>query len=132
MSVREHRLYATDGALPDYLTLDGDNLPASLGESPEAVIIDSVNRLVWTIVFDNADPGERFRFSVFGALVCFDWYGNEQIYSENDVLTLSENTRFITYDYSSDLAQYNPGYCEWFIYEWNGGYIAELDFELVP
>lgn len=108
VSVREHRLYATDGALPDHL--ESGDFPASLGESPETVSLDSVNHLFWTIVFDNAEPGASFHFSVWGGLVCFDWYGNEQVYFEYDVLTVSESTHAITYDYSNDLDQYNPGF----------------------
>ena len=131
LSVRAHRLYVTDG--PPLSPLDPGNLPASLGESPEAVSLDSVNRLVWTIVFDNADPGERFRFSVYGGLVCFDWSGNEQFYIPSDTdFSIDEAFVIQHYNISLELAQYNPGFCEWVVEDQNGGYIAGLDFELVP
>ena len=132
LSVLKHSLYVSDGALPDYLE-SGDLDVASLGESPAAVSLYSVSRLVWTIVFVNAEPSANSYLPVYGGLACFDWYGNEQFYIPSDTDLLIEEAFVIQhYNNSIELAQYNPGFCEWVIEDQNGGYIAGLEFELVP
>ena len=132
LSVLKHSLYVSDGALPDYLE-SGNFDVASLGESPAAVSLYSVSRLVWTIVFVNAEPSANSYLPVYGGLACFDWYGNEQFYIPSDTDLLLEEAFVIQhYNNSIELAQYNPGFCEWVIEDENGGEIAWLEFELVP